>query len=433
MTKSFKIIWLLLFLFVATGHSQIRTENNKTEQFAGVFKYGNFSTELILDIQRQQDLNQVFFSSPDQNAYEIPAQEVFLKSDSIGFVLQSDLFRYEFQGVFAGDELVLNLSVDNSDYPFTLVRSSAGSEKQLGSRDIRFRSGDLLLYGTVYFPVEPNGKAIYLVTSSGDQDRSASRAEARFLARQGYVTLHADKRGTGMSDGNWEEASIPELCSDDMMAITYLAETNNLNYNNIGIKGSSQGASKVPYILSQMPELGFGIVISCPASSLLESDLNFWKNRTRNELSEDDLNRAEKMQSSVFLYISGELPRSELEEELQSVADESWMPYVWVPELDSVRIDKKLSYTPIPWFEQTKAPLLVIQGSSDQIIPCHSLKSIRDLTEKRNPQNHYVELMNADHAMMFKGESDFPYWPALHPDYRKEMMKWLHQLQSRGK
>jgi hypothetical protein len=34
--------------------------------------------------------------------------------------------------------------------------------------------------------------------------------------------------------------------------------------------------------------------------------------------------------------------------------------------------------------------------------------------------------------MMFQGESDFPYWPALHPGYRSEMLKWLKELESSG-
>jgi alpha-beta hydrolase superfamily lysophospholipase len=423
----------LLFFILVLCFSTIESQNSLEDKYSGVFRHGNFSTDIIIDIHQKNDLNQVFFSSPEQNAYGIPAREVAIESDSIAFVLQSDFFRYEFKGEFQGDSLNMNLSIEKNVYPFVLIKSSAFQEEQFSSRDIRFRSGNLLLYGTLYLPEKPNGKAIYLVTSSGNQDRSASRAEAQFLARQGYITLHADKRGTGLSDGNWQEAGIPELCMDDIQAINYLSEINNLNYSNIGIKGSSQGASKVPYILSKMPELGFGIVVSCPASTLLDSDLNYWKNRTRKELSEDELNQAAEIQRSVFLFIAGEIPREELGNQIERIRNETWMSEVWVPELDSVRTDQKLNYTPMPFFEQLKKPILVIQGSSDEIIPSHSLKTIQGLTENNNPRNRYVELKNADHSMMLQGESDFPYWPALHPSYRSEMLKWLNQLELSGK
>ena len=109
------------------------------------------------------------------------------------------------------------------------------------------------------------------------------------------------------------------------------------------------------------------------------------------------------------------------------------MNYVWIPDLDSVQTDLKLSYTPVPYFKQLKQPLLVIQGSADGIIPSQSLKKIQSLTENKNPRNRYLELQKADHAMMFNGQSDFPYWPGLHPDYRNKMIEWLKQLELSGK
>jgi fermentation-respiration switch protein FrsA (DUF1100 family) len=422
MMKSF-ILFLLLFSFCS-----LRSQTDTEHRYTGEFEYGNFSTDIIIEIESVSDSDQVFFSSPEQNAFRIPAQEITLKSDKLEFALQSDFFKYAFKGLIHGDSLDMNLNIDNNDYFFKLARSSDNDPDRIDSRDIRLRSEGLYLYGTVYFPENPNGKAIYLVTSSGNQDRSASRAEAEFLARQGYLAMHIDKQGTGISDGNWQKANIPELCSDDINAITYLAETNNLKYSNIGIKGSSQGASKVPYILSKMPELGFGIAVSCPASTLLESDLNYWKNRTRAELSEEELNQAAEIQRSVFLFIAGEISQEVLSNRLDGVRDEPWMKHVWVPELGSVETDRKLMYTPIPYFEELKKPILVIQGSSDEIIPDHSLKTIQLLTEKDNMKNEYIEIDSADHSMMFKGDSDFPYWPSLHPEYRSTMISWLNRL-----
>ncbi len=344
------------------------------------------------------------------------------------FVLQSDLFRYEFDGFVQSDTLRLELTIDNKKYPFLLSRRAVATQDPIKTEDISFRSGTNLLSGTVYYPEKSNGKAIYLVTSSGNQDRSASRAEALFFARSGYISFHIDKRGTGESEGNWQEASIEELCADDLEAISYLKNHNNLAFSSIGLMGSSQGAAKVPYLLSSLPELGFGILVSCPASTLLESDLNYWKNRTREHLSEEDLLRAENIQRSVFHYIAGGLSKDELKTAIDQVKNEPWMSHVWVPELDSVELDKKLNYTPIPYLQNLKQPLLVVQGSSDQIIPSQSLKIIQELTEKSNTKNKYLFIEKADHAMMFKGDSDFPYWPSLHPDYRPSVSEWLDRL-----
>ena len=418
-------ISLILFLLVSAA---IQSQHDSSQTYSGTFEHGNFSTSLILNITGRPGIPEVLFSSPQQNAFGIPAREVQLTQDSIKFILQSDFYRYQFRGQFIRENLRVRLTVDNKSFPFELIRNDIENQSQLESRDISFRSGELLLHGTLYLPKKPNGSAIYLVTSSGNQDRSASRSEAIFFAEQGYITLHTDKRGTGMSEGNWQSSSIPELCQDDIRAINYLAEVSNLKYEDIGIKGSSQGASKVPFILSEIPELAFGIMVSCPASSLLESDLNYWRNRNKEQLQPADLVAAESLQRSVFEFIAGELSRKELDSELGTKQNMPWISAVWIPELDSVQMDPKLIYTPLPYLGNLKQPLLLIQGGDDQIIPSFSLKKIQDLTGKMNSNNRYLLLNHADHAMMYTGPSDFPYWGSLHPDYRTALIEWLDTL-----
>ena len=321
------------------------------------------------------------------------------------------------------------LIVDGNSFEFQLQKENKDNSQGVKSKDIRFRSENLLLYGTVYYPVKPNGKAIYLVTSSGNNDRSASRAEALMFAQNGFITLHTDKRGTGISDGNWQKADMPILCNDDILAIQYLSQIEKLPLNHIGIKGSSQGASKVPYIMSKLPELMFGIAVSCPGSTLLESDINYWKNRNKTIIASQDLEQAAKMQKFVFQYISGDLSKDKLEVLIQANKYESWFEYIWIPGPEEVETDLKLNYSPLPYFKLVKQPLLVLEGSMDQVIPASSLKTIKkSIPSYKRSKNKYKMLKGADHSMMFKGESDFPYWQALHPDYIHIMLKWIDKL-----
>ena len=425
-TKLFPIRILLAFMLVFVGCLQSQSQNF-SGNYSGNFSYGDFSTQLALSINDTVEPIQVLFSSPEQNAYNIPAQNILIQNDSIHFVLQSDYYTYQFIGnVNIRNGLSLVLEVDTKSFPFVLHSDLNSPAVAFNFRDVRFRSKNLLLYGTVYNPIQANGKAIYIVNSSGNQDRSASRSEVIKLVNQGFIVFHTDKRGTGLSDGNWQTASIPELCEDDMHAITYLAETTGLDYNNIGIKGSSQGASKVPYILDKLPELGFGIVVSCPGSTLLESDLNYWINRHSNELASDDLQDASQMQKFVFQHIAGSLSRNELDKLLAENQDKTWFSAVWVPDLDSVDIDRKLEYNPLPYFEKIKQPLLVIQGDKDEIIPEDSLDIIKKASTKANVLNTYKVLEGADHSMMNKGQSDFPYWSSLHPEYLDTLINWIN-------
>lgn len=423
-----KISFLCLFIFL----SQILVAQQKDYQgsYTGSFNFGNFQSDLSLDIKQTQDQYDIQFTSLDQNAFGIPARDIIIDQDSIKFALQSDSYRYEFKGILLNNSILqINLMVDGNSFEFQLQKVAKDDSHGIKSKDIRFRSENLLLYGTVYYPVKPNGKAIYLVTSSGNTDRSASRAEALMFAQNGFITLHTDKRGTGISDGNWQKADMPTLCNDDILAIQYLSQIEKLALNQIGIKGSSQGAAKVPYIMSKLPDLMFGIAVSCPASTLLESDLNYWKNRNKTIIESQYLDQATKMQKSVFQYISGDLSKDKLEDEIQANKDESWFEYIWIPAPEEVETDLKLNYSPLPYFALVKQPLLLIEGTNDEIIPTQSLKTIKKTIGKNGSRkNKFVSLKGANHSMMMVENSDFKYWQSLHSKYMSGMLKWIHKL-----
>ena len=234
---------------------------------------------------------------------------------------------------------------------------------------------------------------------------------------------------TGISDGNWQLASIPDLCEDDLHALEFLHQSEKIDYANIGIKGSSQGGTKVPYLLAKEPKLGFGIVVSCPASTLLESDLNYWKNRNAEIIRPEDMPQAKALQKTVFQYISEDVSKEELDRKVKENQSAPWISHVWVPQEDQVVFDKKLNYSPMPYFKTVKSPLLVIQGSSDEIIPLQSLDMIKtDLKEIGNKKNKYVLLNGANHSMMQTDNADFKYWQSLHPKYMSSMLKWAQKL-----
>ena len=59
-----RISLLLLLLFVQFARSQ----SNTSEIYSGEFRHGNFLTELTVEIERGEESDQIFFSSPEQNA-----------------------------------------------------------------------------------------------------------------------------------------------------------------------------------------------------------------------------------------------------------------------------------------------------------------------------------------------------------------------------
>jgi predicted esterase len=424
--KIFSILFIAASL-VSCGPKSKEKEADKPGIFSGVFTHGNFSDIISFEIQKDSADWKVFFTSLEQNAVRIPAQQVKINEDSINFVLQSDRYTYSFKNKWITnfDELSGTLLVDTLKTKYVLKRGSKNEGNGLKAEETIFTSNALQIGGTLWQPAEPNGEAMVFISSSGGADRSASRAEAIHFSKIGYTTFHYDKRGTGISEGNWQAATMEELLSDDIHAIQYSSERTGIPLSKIGIKGSSQGSAKIPYILNDIPELRYGIVVSCPGSTLLESDLNYWKNRNH-QVFGGDLESAAELQGKVFEHIAGKISRKDLEKALERKKNKSWSVDIWVPNLDEVQIDKKLLYSPIPHFQKTQQPLLVIQGTMDEIIPVDSHKIIVEALEKAQNDHYEILLLkDANHTMNYVGRTDFPYWSKLHPEYLSSIENWL--------
>ena len=423
--KKYPIIMLTMILLTSCSHD--KDKMNREGIYQGVFTHGNFTDSISFEIKNDSTAWHVFFTSLNQNAFDIPARDIVVNNDSLKFRLQSDAYSYDFTNAWNDDKSQLSgrLKVDSVSVPYSLYKQKTTPENQIQAKEILFDSNRLQLSGTIWKPSEPTDKALIFITSSGGSDRSGSRAEAIYFAKQGYITFHYDKRGTGVSEGDWQSATMDALLSDDIAAIKYFSKQTDIPLSHIGIKGSSQGATKVPYILNELKDLGFGIAVSCPGSTLLESDLNYWKNNHRDTLG-DNLESALELQRKVFEHIAGKCSKSELEKAIASERSKPWFPQVWIPNLDELQRDEKLLYNPIPYFEKTKQPLLIIQGTRDEIIPSTSYQAISDALETAQNMDYKIVLLkDANHSMYFVGESDFSYWGKLHDDYLRTMEGWI--------
>ncbi len=416
-------------IFSCNSNKEINN-GDKTGSFSGVFEHGNFLDKISFEIEQDSASFKVFFTSLEQNANRIPFQGVELRDDSISFKLQSDFYTYSFKNKWIENNSKVQgaLTVDSITVPYTLEKELPSKGQYPKNEDVSFISNGLKINGTIWYPKNEGNKVIVILTSSGNANRSASRAEAKLFAQRGFTTFHYDKRGTGNSEGDWQIATIDELLMDDINAIKFFSEKTGISLTNIGIKGSSQGATKVPYVLTELESLEYGVAVSCPGVPLLESDLNYWKNRNA-EVIGNEIEAATIFQRKVFEFIAGKLSRTDLEKAIDNEKSNSWFSNVWVPNLDEVQTDKKLLYSPIPHFETTKQPILILQGTKDEIIPANSYEIISEaLIKSENDNFKTVLLKGASHSMYNIGESDFPYWSKLHPDYLATIEDWINTV-----
>lgn len=64
---------------------------------------------------------------------------------------------------------------------------------------------------------------------------------ARVLAEQGYASLRIDFRGSGESDGAWEDTTFSSQISDALVALDYASGLDNIDPERIALLGLSQG------------------------------------------------------------------------------------------------------------------------------------------------------------------------------------------------
>lgn len=407
----------------------------QAQSFRGSIAYGTSTLNYQIKLIQTADQPAAFFSSIEMNAFEIPCQNTTSDKDSLKFYVFSDYYTYEYKFSLLNNNYEGKLKIYSNEteqllnsFETDLIRENLKDSDFIERQEMTFTSNNLELSGTLWKPKNPINQGLFFVTSSQGYDRSGTNAEANYFAKLGYTVFNYDKRGTGKSEGNWQSATIEELCSDDMNALQFFSQISSLALVDIGIKGSSQGGTKIPYILSEMRDLAFGISVSCPSGTLLESDLNYWVNRNTETIG-SEIEDATALQRKVFEFISGKRSRKNLEKAIKNQKSKSWFVNIWVPDLDQVQIDEKLNYTPIPYFEKIKQPILILQGTLDEIIPAHSHQMIANaLTKSGNDNYEIVLLEGASHSMNNVGESDYPYWSKLHSDYLKTVEDWINDV-----
>ena len=125
------------------------------------------------------------------------------------------------------------------------------AEYAVSETDISFSNAEQNIIGTLAMPdgAGPFPVALLLhgFTGSrhelpvvGTEDTMFSRA-ARWLAERGVASLRIDFRGSGDSEGAWEDTTFSGQIDDAIAALDYLAMTEGVDSGNMSIVGLSQG------------------------------------------------------------------------------------------------------------------------------------------------------------------------------------------------
>jgi uncharacterized protein len=247
------------------------------------------------------------------------------------------------------------------------LAGKAAPRQRLRQLEVRFRSGDAMLSGTLTLPPGAGRHpAVAFVHGSGPTQRAYLPELHALLVRNGVAVLAYDKRGIGQSGGGYPgESPTPDandvLARDAAAAARFLRSQPEIDPARVGLAGHSQAGWIMPLAGSREPAVRFLVVFSGPAVTADENDL------------------------------------------YQDLAGEGEHP----AQLSDAEIDAKVlafgrgGIDPIPWIRKLRVPVLWVYGGRDRHVP-PGLSERRLEPIAREPGRDFtiVDFPKANHALV---------------------------------
>ncbi|GGH54042.1 hypothetical protein GCM10007423_60170 [Dyadobacter endophyticus] len=291
--------------------------------------------------------------------------------------------------------------------------------------DITFENpkAGIKLAGTLTLPArEGNFPAVVLISGGGPSDRNVEAMGhkpflviADHLTRKGIAVLRFDDRGVKQSEGDYQSATSADFSEDAESAINYLKTRKEINHDQIGLAGHSEGGMIAPMIAARSKDVAFIILLAGPGmpgdSSILLQMAAFQRVR---KYPEARIQQAQIVFAGALAIVKQSSDRVVLREELKQyinanldslsafTSDSASLTQsrtVVINNFSSVWTQFLIKYDPVTTLEKVTCPILALIGEKDyQVPPKEHFKGIARATRKSGNKNvKLVELPGLNH------------------------------------
>lgn len=186
---------------------------------------------------------------------------------------------------------------------------------------------------------------------------------ARSLCDSGFIVLRFDFRGSGDSDGDFEDTTLPREVSDAERALSLLMRQRYIDRARVGVLGLSMGGRVAAILASMDARIRFAILYSPALGPLKERMLS---RISREEV--DKLDRGEAAEVSPGFYL-----KKQFFETVDYIIPSSIMSKVNIP-------------------------ILIVHGDRDQVIPVDEVRKCFDSIKGVNDRSELYIVMGGDHT-----------------------------------
>jgi len=229
----------------------------------------------------------------------------------------------------------------------------------------------ITLAGTLTLPpVDGPHPAVILISGSGPSDRDESleplasirpfRLIADYLTREGIAVLRYDDRGVAESTGDHATAHSGDLASDAEAAVRYLLGRDDINPEQVGLLGHSEGGLIATIIAARNDDVAF--MISMAGSAVRGAEVLIKQNERSMLASGMDEDRVAETLATVEAIYEHALAEDwdALEEALAQLNITEQLPIY-----QDVWFSYFIRYDPTPDLEQITIPVLALFGALD--------------------------------------------------------------------
>jgi pimeloyl-ACP methyl ester carboxylesterase len=302
--------------------------------------------------------------------------------------------------------------------PTPQLDSSSAEPPQLPRiEEITFRSGPFRVVGDLRLP-EGRGPhpVVLFVHGSGPADRTSNGSYLPVMermAKAGYATFSWDKPGTGESTGQIEPNHVISQRAQILLdAIEVMKARSDIDPQQIGLAGISQGGYVMPRALSMSQDIAFMICVSCAGMSGVDQSTyqamaqamcagvpSEKADRQKELLAELDAARLYETYDEYVRYreiidaLFGVASRAPKGYGFEVVPEEAWQ--VNDPKLESW-------WNPIEVVQHLTLPVLAFFGDRDtQIDPIQGAHAYREaLVQGGNPNSRVELYAGVNHSMV---------------------------------
>ena len=277
------------------------------------------------------------------------------------------------------------------------------------------------LSGTLTLPASKGPfPIVILIAGSGPNDRDETLLGhkpflvlADYLTRQGIAVLRFDKRGCGKSTGNYDKATSQDFSDDVLASIAYIKSRKEVNSNQIGLIGHSEGGLIAPMVAAKSKDVAFIVLMAGTGVNGEEIlyEQGVLVQRAMGE-TEDTINQCRKFQEQIFTIVKKESDPQIAAKQLQEIAKNymATLPETQekvtleILESQAARINTEwfryfLTFDPSIALKQVQVPVLALNGELDlQVSSKQNLPVIsKALEESENKDFTIIELPKLNH------------------------------------